>query len=89
MSLLEPAARALAKSLSGSDDWDGLDEDLQVDLLTDVRTILTALRVPPPEVARAGEKLLGDERGHSISDWDMRDAWTVMIDALLNEGARA
>jgi hypothetical protein len=51
-----------------------------------VRVVIQAIRKPSLEMSRAGEKLLGDDRMHSVSQNDMRDSWIVMINALLNQG---
>lgn len=88
MDLIEHAARALAKEQSGIEQWDGLDPELQEDLKRDVRTVLSALLDATPEVGIPAEKLLGDERGHSIDRHDMAQAWTAMIDGLLYKEVR-
>lgn len=49
-----------------------------------VRIVIQALRKPSLEMSRAGEKLLADDRKHSVSHTDMGDSWVVMVDALLS-----
>ncbi len=83
MSIIERAARALAKSESGSDDWDGLDEGVQQKLLANVRAVIEALREPSPEMI---EDLLLTEAGGGIDTLKVSDTWQVMIDALLAGG---
>jgi len=85
MSMIERAARALAKSESGHDDWDNLDPPLQDELRSNVRAVIAALREPSRWVSDAGEKYPGTENCHSIGRHDMHTAWTRMIDALLSE----
>ncbi|KPH66864.1 hypothetical protein [Novosphingobium sp. ST904] len=85
MNMLERAARALANCQHGPDCWEGLDDDLQVQLIEEARAVIEAVREPSEEMSRAGEKLLSDERMHSISHIDMHDSWVVMVDALLHK----
>ncbi|MDF2639759.1 MAG: hypothetical protein K0R64_2743 [Novosphingobium lindaniclasticum] len=85
MSMIERAARALAKAQSGSDEWEGLDGDLQSQLKAEALAVIEAIREPSGAMASAGEKLLGGQRGHSVDASDLRDAWVVMVDAL-NKG---
>lgn len=85
MSTLERAARALANAQSGTDDWEGLDAELQAQLITEARAVIEAIREPSGEMALAGEKLLGDDRCHSVDASDLRDSWMVMVDTLLSK----
>ena len=85
MKTIECAARALAKAQSGIDQWDGLDAELQAQIISEATAVIEAIREPSIEVALAGERLLGNDRGHSVDADDMRDSWIVMVDALLNE----
>lgn len=55
------------------------------DRISDARAALQALRVPTDAMTQAGEVLLSEEQGHSLSDHDLRDAWMVMVDAALAE----
>ncbi|WP_395332212.1 hypothetical protein WBP06_04360 [Novosphingobium sp. BL-8H] len=80
MPLIERAARVLAKSRSGSDDWDHLDTKTQEELKSTVVAVIKALRVPTPGMCAAGHKLLLEE-GHSVGTSDAHDAWQVMVDA--------
>lgn len=86
MTIIERAARALARAQSGADEWEGLDDELQSQLKAEALAVIEAIRKPTPEIARAGEKLLADDRMHSVSQNDMRDSWIVMVDAILNKG---
>ncbi|WP_165912247.1 hypothetical protein [Novosphingobium sp. PhB165] len=86
--MIERAARALAESESGHDDWDGLDKDLQEELKENARAVIQAIRLPSRAVSGEGEKCLGHEARHGIDWHDMEWAWTRMVDALLAE-ARA
>lgn len=85
MSTVERAACALAKAQSGTDDWDGLDNDLQRQLKAEALAVIEAIREPSEAMASAGAELLGEQRGHSVDASDLRDAWVVMVDAL-NKG---
>lgn len=85
MPIIERAARALAKAQSGTDEWNGLDAELQAQLIAEARAAIEAIREPSEEMALAGEKLLGDDRCHSVDAGDLRDAWIVMVDALLSK----
>lgn len=83
MDPIERAARALCKygghpeniKFEGGKMWESY--------VPEVHVVIEALRTPSPEMAFAGERLLGEERCHSIDESDMRDSWIVMIDALL------
>lgn len=81
MPLIERAARVLAKSRNGTDDWDHLDAQEREELKSTVIAVIKALRVPTPGMCAAGHKLLLEERGHSVGTGDAHDAWQVMIDA--------
>lgn len=83
--MIERAARALAKAQSGSDEWESLDGDLQSQLKAEALAVIEAIREPSEAMASAGEKLLGEQRGHSVDASDLRDAWVVMVEAL-NKG---
>ena len=85
MSMIERAARALAKAQSGSDEWEGLDGDLQSQLKAEVSAVIEAIREPSEAMTSAGEEMLGEQRGHSVDASDLRDAWVVMAD-VLNKG---
>jgi hypothetical protein len=87
MSMIERAARALVKAQSGVDQWEGLDAELQLQLIIEARTVIEAIREPSDLMALAGERLLGDDRCHSVDVGDMRDSWIVMVDALLDKKA--
>ncbi|WP_313439039.1 hypothetical protein [Novosphingobium sp.] len=81
MPLIERAARALAKSEHGHDDWGGLGRDRQEEFRKTAIAVIQALRVPTPVMCEAGHKLLLQDRGLSVGSSDAHDAWQVMIDA--------
>lgn len=76
-SMIETAARALAKQQSGTDDFDALDEGLQETLKAEVRAVLGAVREPSDSMAEAGRFPAEDDGPVAC--------WTAMIDAALAE----
>lgn len=74
--IIELGARALAKSQSGVDEWDSLDEAFQENLKDHVRAVLGAMREP----SEAMEYDCHDVGGW---DYDFRRVWLAGIDAAL------
>ncbi|AOR76585.1 hypothetical protein [Novosphingobium resinovorum] len=77
MSIIERAARELAKKQSGSDDWDALDAELQRELKDEVRAVLQAVREPSDAMKQVAVSF-----GQAVYP---EDFWVEMIDAALAE----
>jgi hypothetical protein len=86
MTMIEQAARALAASQCGVDDWDAYDEEFQQALLEHARAMLAAVREPSPAVVREGAGRLWAGSGE-LADKQARETWQIMIDAALGERA--
>jgi hypothetical protein len=74
-SIIDRAARALAKAQSGADDWDSWDEQLREQVRGEVRVVLEAVR-EPSEVM-----LIDPLPGFGQA---MRGIWQGMIDLALD-----
>lgn len=74
------AARALAKQQSGADDYDALDEALQLALQEEVRVVLRAVREPSEGMVEAAS-----DRDRFGYDPLPSETWQAMIDAALAE----
>lgn len=86
MTLIRTAAAALAKSESGVDNFDDLDDELQERLLRDVRSVLIAVRDQAGQLANAGEKAAAD-RVLDVSTRDAQVIFAAMLDAALFDNA--
>lgn len=82
-SVLERIARALCS-------LDGLPENTQFEgrpmwesFLPQARAALDAIRTPTEEMEQVGMQLLSRMRGHFVDEKDVRDTWTVMVEAEL------
>lgn len=85
--IIERAARALAQSASGHDDWDLLTSKQQEAIMDDARAVLQAIREPSAEMSVAGATVM---RNINPEAWhqhgrDAASAWRFMIAAALNE----
>ena len=88
MTMLDHAARAIAKVRSGGDDYDALDDELKADLKHEARTMLLALRDPSDEVKQAGAEIIRNVRqGESAEAFqsDAANTWRFMIDAAVRD----
>jgi len=86
MTMLENAARALAKVRSGVDDYDALDDELRADLKAEGRAMLLPLRDPTDNVTSAGAEIIRNVRqGESDAAFqsDAANTWRFMIDAVI------
>ena len=86
MDPIERAARALCKHEGHAENIKFEGGKMWESYIPEVRIVIEALRKPSPEMTFAGEKLLADDRMHSVSRTDIRDSWIAMVDALLNKG---
>jgi hypothetical protein len=88
MTLLDRAARALAASQMGRDDWDTLNSDQKVLFQQGTRAVLKCLRDPDIRMAQAGAEIIRNV-GQAESEFallsDAENTWRFMIDALLEE----
>lgn len=88
MTMLDHAARALAKLRSGVDDYDALDDELKADLKHEARTMLLALRDPSDQVTTAGAEVIRNvhagETGEAFQS-DAANTWRFMIDAVTRD----
>ena len=85
--IIERAARALARSASGHDDWDLLTPEQQQAIMHDARAVLQAIREPSDGMAVAGANVM---RSINPEAWhqhgrDAASAWRFMIAAALCE----
>ncbi|MEE4455117.1 hypothetical protein [Novosphingobium resinovorum] len=86
--IIERAARALAQSASGHDDWDALDSQHQEAIIRDVLAVLHAIREPSDAMSRAGAEVI---RNLAVSDTaagyqgDAASTWRFMVAAAMNE----
>jgi len=88
MTMLDHAARILAKLRSGGDDYDALDDELKADLKNEARTMLLALRDPSDEVTLAGAEVTRNVRpGESDAAFqsDAPTTWRFMTDAAVQD----
>ena len=87
-SIIERAARALAESASGHDDWDSLDIQHQETIKRDIRAIFHAIREPTDAMALAGAEVIRTVgaaeagRGHQ---GDAASTWRFMVAAAMEE----
>lgn len=86
MDPIEQAARALCAHEGNPENIRFEGRKMWESYIPAVRVVIQAIRRPSLEMNRAGEKLLADDRMHSVSHIDMGDSWAVMVDALLNKG---
>ncbi|MGF7152595.1 hypothetical protein [Novosphingobium gossypii] len=84
---VKPALERMARALCTAD---GLPENTHFEgkpmwenFIPRARAALEAIRTPTMAMAKAGDKLLSDDRGHSLSALDLADAWELMVDAAL------
>lgn len=84
---VKPALERIARALCTAD---GLPENTQFEgrpmwenFIPRARAALEAIRIPTRAMAKAGDELLSDDRGHSLSVEDLADAWEMMVDAAL------
>lgn len=80
--IIERAAKALAKAQSGVDVYDALDEGMQDTLRENVRAVVEAMREPSERMAKAGA---ADMPGNTTPPHVAETAWQAMIDAALAE----
>ena len=88
MSLMDQAARALAASQRGHDDWESLDMARRHQFRRDVCAILKAVRDPDDRMAEAGTAIIrnvGLAESETAYLNDAANTWRLMIDALLDE----
>jgi hypothetical protein len=88
MNLIERAARALAASQIGRDDWDSLDSAQRLLFLQGTRAVLKCLRDPDTHMAQAGAEIIrnvGEAESEFALRSDAENTWRFMIDVLLEE----
>lgn len=87
-SIIERAARALAQSASGHDDWDSLDPEHQQAIKRDIRAVLHSIREPTDGMALAGAEVIRNvapaetAKGHQ---GDAASTWRFMVAAAMDE----
>lgn len=87
-SIIERAARALAHSASGHDDWETLDPQHQDAIMRDVRAVFHAIQEPTDAMARAGAEVIRNVGTAELASGHKGDAastWRFMIAAAMDE----
>lgn len=87
-SIIERAARALAASASGHDDWDSMDFQQREAIVRDIRAVLHAVREPTDAMALAGAEVIHNVGPAATAEGHQGDAastWRFMIAAALSE----
>lgn len=83
---LQRAAKALMRCRSGIDDLEGLDDELQAQLMDEARAVLEEFREPDRMMTEAGAEIVrnvhSEESGAAFED-DAANVWRVMIEAAL------
>jgi len=80
-SIIDQAARALARQQCGTNDWDGLDPELQERLRDQVRAALGAMSEASETMVAAGRQVAFG----AIDAQDAENIWRAMLDAALAE----
>lgn len=87
-SIIERAARALAQSASGHDDWESLDPQHQEAIVRDVRAVFHAIREPTDAMALAGGEVIRNVAPAETAVGHQGDAastWRFMVAAAMDE----
>jgi hypothetical protein len=77
MTSLEKAARALAKEVQPHADWDRMNPQFRAPYFREARAVLLAVREPSDVMLLAAK---------GLPDADAYEAFTAMIDAILEKG---
>lgn len=86
MNLLDQAARGMAASQRGRDDWDELGVAEQERFKAGIRTALTILRDPDEHMTQAGVEIIrhiSSAESETAYVNDAANTWRFMLDALL------
>ncbi|MGO4169531.1 hypothetical protein [Novosphingobium sp. YAF33] len=81
---IDRAARALVKSESGYDDWDGLGPELQTEVRSNVCAVFDAIVEATPAMISAAEAVLQHRSGETTDQEIVQAIWHAMVEAALD-----